>query len=93
MKAYKKITAGLCAAMLCLGMAGCGSSSSDDKKSDTTSKANEITMKEEDKQQLEETSSKLEEKELENKTIKFFSHWDMNPGDGQVVPPGIQMFR
>lgn len=93
MKAYKKITAGLCAAMLCLGMAGCGSSSSDDKKSETTSKANEITMKEEDKQQLEETSSKLDDKELENKTIKFFSHWDMNPGDGQVVPPGIQMFR
>lgn len=95
MKAYKRITAGICAAMMCLGMVGCGDSDSgnNSSKADSSSKADEVALDSEQQQQVDDLKDKLDENTLENNNVKFLSTWDMNPGDGQVVPPYIQMFR
>ena len=86
----KRLLAGACALTLCCGMAACGSGSG---SNDEASSANAIEMNDEQKEQISDISSKLPEITLENNTIKWFSHWDINPGDGQVVPPGLQLFR
>lgn len=90
MKTTKKLLTGLFALTVCVGFASCGSGDKDkgDKKSAST-----IEMKEEDKQAIQDAAADLDKTELENKNVKFLSHWDINPGDGQVVPPDIQMFR
>ena len=91
MKTTKKLLAGVFALTLCVGFASCGKDSGDksDKKSAST-----IEMKDEDKQAINDVANEvLDTTELENKNVKFLSHWDINPGDGQVVPPDIQMFR
>lgn len=98
MKAYKRIAAGLCAAMMCLGMASCGDSTDSSSGGTESNKAptqneDEIKLDSEAQEKVDELTSQLEDVELENTTIKFFSHWDMNPQAGQVVPPGLQMFR
>ena len=40
-----------------------------------------------------EAKDKLDTTKLDNKTIKFFSHWDINPAKGQVVSPDLQLFQ
>lgn len=85
----KRLLAGICALTLCCGLAACGGSGS----GDSSSEAKTIEMNDEQKEQLSGLESKLEDKELENKTIKWLAHYDINPGDGQVVPPGLKLFQ
>jgi len=90
MKTTKKLLAGLFALTVCVGFASCGSG---DKDKDDKNSASTIEMKDEDKQAIKDAAKDLDTTELANKNVKFLSHWDINPGDGQVVPPDIQMFR
>ncbi len=59
----------------------------------TTKEAQSVEMNEEQKSTIESLADSLPDMELSNTTVKFISHWDMNPGDGQVVPPYLQLFR
>lgn len=94
MKRIKRIAATVCAFAAVLGMAACGSSDDKNSSSSSSSKApDEIKLNSEAQEQVNSLSDKLGDDQLENTTIKFISHWDLNPGDGQVVPPNIQMFR
>lgn len=92
MKKIKRIAAAVCSLAVCLGMAACGGNS-DSSADTTTKKPEEIKLNSEAQEQVNSLSDQLEDIELENTTIKFIAHWDLNPGDGQVVPPHIQMFR
>jgi ABC-type glycerol-3-phosphate transport system substrate-binding protein len=85
----KRLLAGVCALTLCCGLAACGSGSS----SDESSTADSIALNEDQANQVKELESQLEDIELENTTIKWMAHYDINPGDGQVVAPGLQLFK
>ena len=91
MKTTKRFLAGLFALTMCFGFASCGNSESGGNDTEESSAAI-IDMDEEDKDALAQVAEQLDDTELENKNVKFFSHWDINPGDGQVVGPDIQMF-
>lgn len=89
MKTTKRFLAGLFALTMCFGFASCGSSGNDGEESSKQI----IDMDQEDKDALSDIANEqLDTTELANKNVKFFSHWDINPGDGQVVGPDIQMF-
>lgn len=91
MKMTKRFLAGLFALTMCVGMAACGSDSGDDGKESSVN-AKEIAQ--EDKDKLSEAAQNaLDTTELKNKTIKFLSHWDINPSDGGVVGADLQMFK
>lgn len=53
----------------------------------------EVTMKEEHVEKLEEVAKNLDDTKLENTDLKFFSHWDINPADGSNVSPEIKLWR
>ena len=103
----KRFAAGFCALALCFGMTACGGNDSgnssaagntESKKEETTTTAateskNEITMKEEHVEQVQEIAKELSEDKLENTDLKFFSHWDINPGDNSTVSPEIKLWR
>ncbi|MBR4554936.1 MAG: extracellular solute-binding protein [Ruminococcus sp.] len=104
MKTTKKMLAALCALTFCVGAASCGNTSSSSSKAagDSTSStgAEEVTttvaakeMAESQKEQVASIAEKLDDTKLENQTVKFLSHWKINPQDNNVVPPDIQMFR
>ena len=80
MKNTKKLMAALCAMTFCFSAAACGS-------------VQEKEMNESQKAQVQELTSELEDKQLENKTLRFLSHWDINPAEGKTVGADIQMFR
>ena len=90
MKNTKKLMAALCAMTFCFSAAACGS---DDSAAGESSSVQEKEMNESQKAQVQELTSELEDKELENKTLRFLSHWDINPAEGKTVGADIQMFR
>lgn len=109
MKNFKKTLAGISALTLTLSMTACGgdsssnggsSSSADEITATTTTAAtvelNTATLAEEDAATLEEVADKeLRDVELENKTIKWLAHYDINPstakGDSEAV--NISLFK
>ena len=91
MVTMKKVFAGLLALTMCIGMASCGDKSA--KTEDKKEPDKVIDLKKEQMAVVEEAASKLPEIELENSTIKWYAHYDINPGNGQVTPPGLQMFK
>lgn len=90
MKITKRLLAGLCALTLCCGLGACGKDSGSE---DSSSKADVIDLDEDDKAKIDDIANQLEDIDLENKTIKWMAHYDINPSDGQVVPPGLEMFK
>ena len=110
MKNFKKTLAGISALTLTLSMTACGGDSSSNGGSDTpaeetttattttaaTVELNTATLAEEDAATLEEVADKeLRDVELENKTIKWLAHYDINPstakGDSEAV--NISLFK
>ena len=90
MKKMKKTLAGISALTLTMSMTACGESggTSTDTSADTTVttttaatvELNTATLAEEDAATLEEVADKeLRDVELENKTIKWLAHYDINP--------------
>ena len=70
--------------------------------SETTSETTTFTTKAQDESMKQEVANLAQEDEiqnlltgdLENKTIKFFSTWDINPdGSGKDVPIELQLFQ
>ena len=110
MKNFKKTLAGISALTLTLSMTACGGDSSSNGGSDSsaeetttattttaaTVELNTATLAEEDAATLEEVADKeLRDVELENKTIKWLAHYDINPstakGDSEAV--NISLFK
>ena len=110
MKNFKKTLAGISALTLTLSMTACGGDSSSNGGSDSsaeetttattttaaTVELNTATLAEEDAATLDEVADKeLKDVELENKTIKWLAHYDINPstakGDSEAV--NISLFK
>jgi hypothetical protein len=97
MRNTKKILAGVCALSFCMSAAACGDSSSTSGGSNdgttTTTSVSYATLNESAQQAVSEATSDLEKKELANKELKFLSHWDINPAEGNTIGADIQMFK
>ena len=91
MKMTKRILAAACSLTLAASMAACGSSSSDSSAA-SSSKAPAASLTESQKEKINDLQSLLPDETLDNKTIKWMAHYDLNPSDGQVVDPGLQLF-
>jgi ABC-type glycerol-3-phosphate transport system substrate-binding protein len=88
MKAMKRILAGSLALTMAAAMSSCGSTGSSTSSENT---GKELT--DEQKDQVAALADQLPDIELENTTIKWMAHYDINPSDGAVKSPGLQLFE
>ena len=86
MKAIKKAAA-LAAALSCaLSVAACGNTSSSE------SSMPEKVLKEDQQQIVDRLSDSIKEpRKLDNTTIKWFSHWDINPTESEDKDIGVDL--
>ncbi len=104
MKNFKRTVAGVSALAMALGLTGCGGGSDTAQETaastaETTTQAtveiNTATLAEEDQKTIEEVAAEnLRDVELENKTIKWLAHYDINPsgsGNSESVP--LNLFK
>lgn len=99
----KKIFAGLMALSMMAGLTACGnndgSSDATSEETTTTTTAKTVAvnteeLKEDEAAALEDTMSQLQDIELENKTIKWLAHYDLNPSsNGASKSVGLEMFE
>ena len=106
MKDLKKVLAGLTALTLTAGLTACGGSGngSGNTAEETTTTAetttaktvavNTETLKAEEEDVLADVMSQLQDVELENKTVKWLAHYDINPSsNGASKSVGLEMFE
>ncbi len=103
MNNIKKIFAGLMALSMMAGLTACGnndgSSDATSEETTTTTTAKTVAvnteeLKEDEAAALEDTMSQLQDVELENKTIKWLAHYDLNPSsNGASKSVGLEMFE
>lgn len=103
MKNIKKTIAGVSALAFALGMTGCGGGTESTTESTTaattttaaTVEINTATVAEEDQKTLDQVADEqLQDIELENKTIKWLAHYDLNPStSGQSESVALNMFK
>ncbi|MGN0587113.1 MAG: ABC transporter substrate-binding protein [Oscillospiraceae bacterium] len=105
MKNIKKILAGLTALTMTAGLTACGGSENGgDTSAETTTTAatttaktvaiNTETLKAEEEDILADVMSDLQDVELENKTVKWLAHYDINPSsNGASKSVGLEMFE
>lgn len=103
MNNFKKTLAGISALTLSMSMTACGGDSSDNAEESatvTTTTAvtveiNTATVAEEDQATLDQVADEqLRDVELENKTIKWLAHYDINPttsGNSESIP--LNLFK
>ena len=89
MKMKKRIAMILALVMAAGTITACGGSA--DSTTATTTSATTTSLKEEYAEVVDEIE--VETKELENKTVKFLSSWDINPADGKAVPVELELFQ
>lgn len=99
----KKIFAGLMALSMMAGLTACGnndgSSDATSEETTTTTTAKTVAvnteeLKEDEAAALEDTMSQLQDVELENKTIKWLAHYDLNPSsNGASKSVDLEMFE
>ena len=98
----KKIIAGLMALSMTAGLTACGGgdggeTTSEETTTTTTAKTvavNTEELKEDEETVLEDVMSQLQDVELENKTVKWLAHYDLNPGsNGASKSVGLEMFE
>ncbi len=105
MKEFKRTVAGVSALALTLSMTACGGDS-ETSSGETTSETaatttmatvavNTETVKEEDQATLDQIADEyLQDIELENKTIKWLAHYDLNPStDGRSESVALNLFK
>ncbi|MBR4555736.1 MAG: extracellular solute-binding protein [Ruminococcus sp.] len=99
MKLAKKLSAAALAVMMAATVSACGDSNSNDtaNSEETTTAATE-PGKELEESQKEQLASLTEDdqfsvKELSNKTIKWLAHYDINPSNGAVKGPELELFE
>ncbi|MCD7730411.1 MAG: hypothetical protein LUI05_02795 [Oscillospiraceae bacterium] len=100
MKNTKKILAGIMALSMTAALTACGDSESESAEETTTTTTaktvavNTETLKEDEETALEEVMTQLQDVELENKTVKWLAHYDINPtSTGASKSVGLEMFE
>ena len=102
MKNFKKTIAGISALSMAMSLAACGGSAEEQTEAvtqETTTQAtvevNTATLAEDDQQTLDDMAAEyLRDVELENKTIKWLAHYDINPsGDGKSESVAMNLFK
>ncbi|MGN0692905.1 MAG: ABC transporter substrate-binding protein [Oscillospiraceae bacterium] len=101
MKEIKRLLAGIMAMSMVVGMTACGDEAETEEttvETTTTTAAtvaiNTATLNEEDQNTLDSVSDKLLDQELENKTIKWLAHYDINPStSGQSESVALNLFK
>lgn len=88
MKLAKRLLAGSLALIMAAAMASCDKGDGD---SSSTANASKLTAKQEE--MVKGLMDKLPEIELENKTIKWLAHYDINPADGKAASPALTLFQ
>lgn len=91
MKKMKKLLAGTLALSMAASFISCGPAKSDGKEEATTKPG--VDLSEEDKETISELKDQLPDIELENKELKWLAHYDINPTDGAVKSPGLELFE
>lgn len=89
MKKAKRLLAGILAFTMTAGMISCGS----EKKADSSSNDTGIKLNDEQVEQVATLADQLEDVELKNKTLKWIAHYDINPTEGSVEDPAINLFE
>lgn len=90
MRNAKRIAAGTVAAICALSMIGCGK---DDGSKDSSGSAIALTKSQKEAVQTLADSGVLPDVELKNKELNWFGHYPINPGEGQVASPDIELFE
>lgn len=90
MKLVKRLTAATLALTLTASLAACGDS---DASSTGSSVAPGKEMNDSQNQMVDALADQLPDKELENKTITWLAHYDINPTEGKVMPPALRLFQ
>lgn len=101
---FKKTIAGVSALTLTMSMTACGSGTSDTVETTASTAAtttavtveiNTATVAEEDQQTLDQVADEmLRDEELENKTVKWLAHYDINPStSGNSESVNLNLFR
>ena len=102
MKNVKKTIAGISALSMAMSLAACGGSFEEQTEAmtqETTTQAtveiNTATLAEDDQQTLDDVAAEyLRDVELENKTIKWLAHYDLNPStDGSSKKVELELFE
>ena len=102
MKLAKRLSAVSLAILMAASISACGSSdSSSDGGTDDASSTPAVTTqpgKELEESQKEQLASLTEDADLkieslDNKTIKWLAHYDINPGDGATKGPELELFE
>ena len=89
----KRFITGICAAALCCGVVSC-TPGTDSDSADSDGLPSAIELEEEDINVLNDIANeKLTTDELDDTYITFLGNWDINPGEGQVMTPDVQMFK
>ncbi|SDA18665.1 ABC-type glycerol-3-phosphate transport system, substrate-binding protein [Ruminococcus sp. YE71] len=86
----KRILAGAFALTMAFAVASCGKSGGSSSESKPQGGKE---LDEEDKATISELKDQLEDKELANKEIKWMAHYDINPSEGAVKSPGLELFE
>ncbi|MBQ5316831.1 MAG: hypothetical protein J6I96_04685 [Oscillospiraceae bacterium] len=97
----RKTLAGLTALLMTAGLASCGSTEPTPTETTVTTttaatvELNTAVLNEEDQATLDDVTSKLRDVELENKTVKWLAHYDINPNTTQGGSESVElnMFR
>lgn len=92
MKNVKRITAGLLSLSMIFSVASC-SVGNKDKDSNSKEDVKSVDLKANQKELVNSIAEEMEDKELENKTVKWLSHYDINPGKGQVKNTALYLFE
>ncbi|MCI7767097.1 MAG: extracellular solute-binding protein [Oscillospiraceae bacterium] len=102
MKKFKRTVAGISALTFALGLTACGGGNSTDggetsaattTEATTTAETTTATMASEDVEAISGAAALLRDETLESKTIKFLSHWDINPVEGESLPVQLSLFQ
>ena len=86
MKLAKRLLAGSLALIMAAAMASCDKSEGD---SSSAAKISKLNAKQEE--MVKGLLDKLPDIELENKTIKWLAHYDINPADGKAASPALSL--
>lgn len=106
MKNTKKLLAGIMALTMTAALTACGDNNGENGGDDTTTTEATTTtaktvavntegLKEDEQDVLEDVMTQLQDVELENKTVKWMAHYDINPSaeTGASKSAGLEMFE
>ncbi|MGN0609535.1 MAG: ABC transporter substrate-binding protein [Oscillospiraceae bacterium] len=104
MKNIKRILAGVMAISLTAALTGCGGDDSGSGNAETTEETTTTTaktvsvnteeLKEDEATVLDDVMTQLQDVEMENKTVKWLAHYDINPSStGASKSVGLEMFE